>query len=310
MITKSTTLILGAGASIPYGFPSGAALNKLILENLYKYNYDTTPASEVTEYKELLDLGFKEKLLDKFKEEFEFSGRTSIDAFLEHRKEFTKLGKILICQALLKCEDYNKLFDPKEDNWYEYIWNHLNTDIKNFKTNKLSIITFNYDRSFEFYFLTVIKNAFGLSEIESWSLLQSIKIIHLHGKLGHLKIEGKQDFVDYAKSYQTVDKLINASKSIKIIHDEIMPSEEFSHAYKVLEETERLYILGFGYNSTNVNRLKLDDFANHIQVLNGTYLGLTKRELVQNVSKKLYTRLINERKSSKNLEFLRNMFLN
>jgi hypothetical protein len=82
MIKKKTVLILGAGASIPYGFPSGDALFEIICKNIKNEN------SKGTQY--LLEAGFTLENILEFGEALFYSGKTSIDEFLEHRKDFWK----------------------------------------------------------------------------------------------------------------------------------------------------------------------------------------------------------------------------
>jgi len=59
--------------------------------------------------------------------------------------------------ALIHCEDEAGLFVQATKSWYEYLFNQLTTRFDDFEKNKLSILTFNYDRSLEFYLFTCMR---------------------------------------------------------------------------------------------------------------------------------------------------------
>jgi hypothetical protein len=83
MIKKPTTLILGAGASAPFGFPTGyeLLLNKvLLLDNTSNPVFESFPQVHVEAFKNALSK----------------SGKKSVDSFLEHRPEFVPIGKSAI----------------------------------------------------------------------------------------------------------------------------------------------------------------------------------------------------------------------
>ncbi|MDZ4341559.1 MAG: hypothetical protein U1E51_03875, partial [Candidatus Binatia bacterium] len=96
MIKKPTVLILGAGASIDYGFPLG----RILITNLCG-----SLKSERDPYvKFLVSCGFDFGLITAFRESLEFSGQPSIDAFLENRVEFLDVGKAAIACDLIPAE--------------------------------------------------------------------------------------------------------------------------------------------------------------------------------------------------------------
>ncbi|MGH7216991.1 MAG: hypothetical protein ACREIG_07135, partial [Nitrospiraceae bacterium] len=55
-----------------------------------------------------------------------------------------------------------------------------------FHENKLSLITFNYDRSLEFYLHRAIKRLWDLDDNEAAEVLKAVPIIHIHGKIDAL----------------------------------------------------------------------------------------------------------------------------
>src|SRR5258708_19497688 len=138
MITRPTTLILGAGASAPFGFPTGY---QLLNEVLSCAAYSSDGASP------LLALDYGTGQIQAFWEALRASGKSSVDSFLEHRPTLVDIGKAAMAWALIRCESEQKLFKRDGTNWYEYLFNRLNSRFEDFDKNKLTLLTFNYDRS-------------------------------------------------------------------------------------------------------------------------------------------------------------------
>jgi len=237
MIEEKTVLILGAGASKPYGFPLGYELrDKAIKESVLG---------------DVLD--FLDMPLDhyyKFTEELAHSGHSSIDAFLEEREQWLDVGKLAIVYRLLDYERRCSLFPPSQpkDHWYETLWHKMSANSWNrFKKNEINIITFNYDRSLEHYLGNILNNNFHI-KIET--AVKALPIIHVHGDLGLYKYE------EYGKT-KTIYEIKVASDSIKIVNETDISSKEFRKANKILIDSKRILFLGFGYHSQNMNKLSM-----------------------------------------------------
>jgi len=253
MITKSTVLVLGAGASEHLGYPLGRSLKDKIVHQL---------KDDPNSIRQLFALRLNEREIDQFTEALQLSGRKSVDEFLEHRKEFIDIGKAAIAQALIEYEDPGKLHpDGWIDknlplNWFEYLWGKMSDcTFEQLGENKLSGITFNYDRALEMFLFTAIQHAYGKLESEAASALKLIPIIHVHGKLAHLPWEGQSHYRAYESLVDPTNIGIAMGK-IKIIHESTEDDPEFQAASALLHEAERIYFLGFGYHAPNVRRLQ------------------------------------------------------
>jgi SIR2-like domain len=245
MITTPTVLILGAGASRDYGFPTGRELLLQILEGCQA-------GQKLRNF--LLDkMGFDETGVDLFSEALRYSGAPSVDLFLENRKNFEEIGKCAIAATLIPYEKYDSFAAQKAPRWYETIFT-LMVEGGKFEENQLSVLTFNYDRSLEAFFFLALKNLRGLDDEKATEQLSKIKIVHLHGALGtKLRSEGTE------RGYQPqlkLDWIREAAKQIKIVH-EIKPGKEFETAFKLLVWAEEIIFLGFGFHPVNVQRLRL-----------------------------------------------------
>ena len=154
-------LVLGAGASKPYGLPLGTELRDSVIraENNFAL------------YQRVLDVEITKYQYAEFTKTLAHSGFSSVDAFLEENSEWLEIGKAAIALELLKAEwkSINNLFPPKQpkDHWYETLWSYLKAPSwSTFKKNKISIITFNYDRSLEHYLVTFPQSDGHTEELE------------------------------------------------------------------------------------------------------------------------------------------------
>lgn len=272
MVQQKTVLILGAGASHPYGFPLGLELSQLI----YSKAKSISPEDAWGLY------NIKKNNIISFSESFKKSGVSSIDEFLFTRPEFIEIGKSLIANVLLPFEDESKLFDifgsEVKENWYRsYLIQSLisSNKLSGFSSNQLSIITFNYDSSLEHFLFTSLKNRFNESDENIAVELNQLKIIHVHGQLGFLPWQ-KHNVIDSVieyggKSYKY--SFLSAAKHIKIIHEANPASEEFKIATELIEDANSVYFLGFGFHPENLRRLQLKVYKNKRVAGTGVNLG-------------------------------------
>lgn len=268
MIDQKIVLVLGAGASMPFGFPSGTELKTEITTKLVHRN----PLHSL-----LMEAGFESRHTEDFRTALLKSGKRSVDAFLEHRAEFLEVGKAATAITLLPFEREDLLFRNQES-WYDYFFNKLNARFEDFHRNTVSILTFNYDRSLEYYLFTALKNAYGKSNEECVEAMRSIPIIHLYGQLGELpSLSGSGLGINYGNPL-TLENLRNAASGIRIIHETITNDEPFKQAHVLLSYATRVCFLGFGYDQTNLQRLMGYGPLDGGPLLFGSTLGFTDRE--------------------------------
>ncbi len=239
MLKRKTCLLLGAGASKHLGFPLGAELRtKIVFELLGQKN---KPKDELPE-----DFRRGEEDLNAFYDRLSFGNWTSPDAFLERHTEFMKTGKFLICQQLARCENYWGM--TQKGGWYDLLVSAIHVDRpEDLENNELSIVTFNYDRSIDFRLHKYVENQFEVPSADAWHILRkAIPIVHVHGTLGEYP---KWDYGDTSSIWER-------GQDIKIISEVEGNTPEFQQATQLLNEAERVVVLGFGFAEANVNRLK------------------------------------------------------
>jgi hypothetical protein len=258
MIAKPTVLVLGAGASMPYGFPSGKQLVVEAVEGLEDGR--TLTREEMAGEREplrtiLSKLGFGDREAREFRSALAMSGRQSIDTFIEGQPRFRRIGAAAIAALLIPRGDAQTLEDEREGAWYGYLWNHLGNRASDIGSNRLSIITYNYDRSLECYLAHAMRGAYGLGLPEVRQMLEAIPIVHLHGTLGELPEVGG---VGYTRPYSPrapLDDVQKCADTLRIVTDEIDALPDFEVARRMLDEAAVICFLGFGYNRANVERL-------------------------------------------------------
>ncbi len=244
MITVPTTLVLGAGASEPYGFPWGVGL----LNQVCSLENRTRP---------LKDVGFTDEDIGSFFDDLKHAGYSSVDAFLEKFQQYAEIGKAAIAATLIPIEDPTRLFPPQvsRPHWYEFLANRLEVGTPRFDENQLSIVTFNYDRSLEHYLYKVLLTRCGVGDTEAFGLLKKIPMIHVHGTLGAYSPLGG-DGRQYTQEV-TGETVRMAARDIRIVSDADVETEQFQTARTLLKQAERIYFLGFGFQADNVRRLEV-----------------------------------------------------
>jgi hypothetical protein len=271
MITIPTVLVLGAGASCPYGFPTAKELKKRICEN---FSYPNTPTAR------LLGDGDPSRFVE-FREAFLKSGVPSVDAFLERRPEFLNVGKLAIAYCLIPYEQEAHLYPPFVDSgdWYEHLSEKLNASFDEFGDNKLSIITFNYDRSLEHYLFTSLRSLHGRSVDDCLAKLAKVPIIHLYCQLGTIPYpqRGSREYLPLGGDEKKArDAVLDAAHGITLLHE---AASDLVEAGKLLEAAKRICFLGFSYHPLNVSRLAIDTKNAGSKVIFGTARGMIGREL-------------------------------
>lgn len=276
MITEETVFILGAGASKPYNYPTGHELRLNICRNFVK---------DIKEYAGQIDELQLEKLVfeaSKFTESFLNSSTPSIDLFLERNQNYSILGKIAIVINILKAEHNSNLHLDNDQDWYSYIFHRMTNDLtapdsyNYFGSNKVTFITFNYDRSLEHFFYESLSNSFSSIPKENIvKQLKQIPICHVYGELDKLPWQEGKIKYKANKNFQTI---MFMKDNIKIIQErEKEPIREIELA---LRNAKKIFFLGFGYAEENLEVLRIPNLINiDNKRTYGTALGLFDNEI-------------------------------
>lgn len=283
MIRKTTTLVLGAGASCPYGFPTASGLRDLICSLQRDYRISNPGYSE-DGYMYPLDRSFELGNLERFQADFAASRLASIDAFLSHvyteNPKYVDIGRAAIAAALIPLEQPDALSPSPETDWYSHLINVMGRDYAELSQSaeKLKVITFNYDRSLEYYLFNAFVAMHG--KASAVSLLKSIDIVHVYGQLG------QPDFLDPAgraylpkRDHHIVSK---CASEIKVIPDNMAVSVEFERAHSFIAAADHLCFIGFGFDELNVQRLNAADcFGGKCVLITAYHMSGTQRSAAE-----------------------------
>jgi hypothetical protein len=187
------------------------------------------------------------------------------------------IGKSAMAVLLVQKENPAALWGGG-DNWLQYLYNRMiGSSLVEFSRNQVSFVTFNYDRTVEMFLATSLASAFGKSIEDVATALDDIPIIHLHGRLGYLPWQSAAEGRPYNGN---IDKRVMdiCRREIKVVHEDITDRDrDFSKAKELLGNAQRVYLLGFGFGSKNVERLGLSSLTP--EQFQGTAVGQKDQEI-------------------------------
>ena len=254
MIKTKTVFVLGAGSSMPYGFPSGAELRDTLCNELSA----DTPLRVTL----LQECGIGKSHCSNFGEALLRSSQPSIDSFLAKRADYAEVGKLAIAYELCRRESPLHLFrTDNDDHWYRALWAALERDAHNsalLGNNKVRFITFNYDRSLEFFLHESTKHTFNLSDEEALRAWQALPLLHVYGSLGDFHPSAAKNARPYADKVNEQDLRV-AAAALRVVPDSRQDDKDFQTARNWFDWAERICFLGFGFDALNMERLALED---------------------------------------------------
>jgi len=254
MIRKPTVLVLGAGASAEYGFPTGRSLLLHIVREL-------RGSSRL--HLDMTECGFSDHLIKQFSSELSASNQPSVDAFLEQHKnntDYENLGKAAIAASLIRFEDTPAIDNRDELKLYEYIWGRASATPDTYAANALSILTFNYDRSFDEFLrrsLCASHPEFRTREKPYEVAVSRFPIVHLYGLLGSVD-ENHESYLKYGGADHPAlpPTIMAAAKGIKLYHQAKFDQHSVDLIHERIETAEIICFLGFGFYPINIKILQ------------------------------------------------------
>lgn len=270
-MTRKTTLILGAGASKTYGYPTGIGLRNEILKLSEHIDAITEISSD------------NSSVVKNFFKYFKYSSATSIDSFVAKNPEYSEISKEVISLILLNCEDEEIFFKENlEDNWYEYFLNQiLKDEFEDLNFSNIGIVTFNYDLSLEYFLHVTLSNMYKRNFNDVQKKLKDLKIHHVYGSLNKsIEKYGKTKInLSTINGGEEVDELRNyikyISSGINLISMSRKENSEIKYIQLLIEESEKIGFLGFGFLHENIQIIRRD--LPLVTVDNAKYLAATRK---------------------------------
>lgn len=267
---KPTVLVVGAGAGVPYNFPTARQLKDLICNGPPLYNYGLPDERQRAEEN---SFEYSSKLRN--------SGQYSIDQFLaikqnHHLQEWGKQG---IAKHILfhEFEAASKRGLLTSD-WNQWLFNKICSNGELIQSNNLAILTFNYDRMIEYSLALMLSNSIDRELTDALSMIRhKVSIVHIYGALDHpIEKIGKEN---YSYNPSIVER---ASRNIRIMSENLEDHPEIIKARRLVWSASQIVFLGFGYDDRNLDMIGIGPRSeSHYRTpcnVAGTGYGLADRE--------------------------------
>jgi len=273
-------LVLGAGASKPFGYPVSDELRDWIvaatrpekLGRLRSHIESRTPALRLDGeadsfiYFLMYRCGYEPRVFAELHDAMMLSNNSTIDRFLRNNEHFAEIGKAMISYGIQKTHvvqdtenrnfidrTYNTISLAPRENWYKQLLDimqaecHSGSDISR---NKLEILTFNYDTSLEEYLRMSASNAMRFGTVD---YNQIVRISHVYGQLEMppSKRMHVENFFHHC---------VDTSKKIGIVGEGKHKASEYLRYRNI----DKIALLGFGFDPENA-KLVFEDSALNVR---------------------------------------------
>jgi len=275
---KKTLFILGAGASVDFGFPTGNELRENI-RGLSSYQHIQNLSESVTDGKDKVHSDYRsfkaggtksipgnvlegleavyklEPDLKEFCDKFHNSPVYSIDEWLVNWPDLRDVGCLVLAYHILKAEAHSNLF--RTETWAQYLLGLCGNTRDEFEKAQFLIVTFNYDRSFEFFLYYTLLNKYAYDPEQASQIVKKKVIHHIHGKLGALEWENTPEevMIKHGNYRIPFNQLRAAANQIKVVHETNRSDKLSLRARELIDWSDNVVFLGFAYNSENMRKL-------------------------------------------------------
>ena len=304
----SDVFVIGAGCSVPYGFPTGSMLMQklknfdygtkfprknysdgdIFLVDLYQehFGYSSTDnkIKYQSDYAKVLPYPEHEKLYNQLMDEiilpFSRSIRRSMmvstDEFLKNRLSQEKsnevdFGKRLIAYEILKAEQTSRLWNI---DWIQHLLSRIDQQ-DNWKEilKQTVFLTFNYDRVLEYCIFLYLISDKQYSDADAHAFIKEMQIHHVNGFIGSLE-EIPFGAVENGK-YQEITKGMETVWEKRQNRDE----SEKGKYQDFLKNAQRVYFMGFSYIPDNLESIGIPRGAEIIRnaKVYATAMGLSSQ---------------------------------
>lgn len=304
----SDVFVIGAGCSVPYGFPTGATLMQklkkfdygtkfprknysdgdIFLVDLYQehFGYSSTDnkIKYQSDYAKVLPYPEHEKIYNQlmdgivlpFSRSIRNSMMVSTDEFLKNRlgqkqNEQADFGKRLIAYEILKAEQTSRLWNI---DWIQHLLSRIDQQ-PNWKEilKQTVFLTFNYDRVLEYCIFLYLTSDKQYSDADAHAFIKDMKIFHVNGFIGSLE-EIPFGAVENGKS-QEIAKRMETVWEKRQNRDE----SEKEKYQGFLKNAQRVYFMGFSYIPDNLESIGIPRDAEIIRnaKVYATAMGLSSQ---------------------------------
>jgi hypothetical protein len=274
---SKVVFVVGAGASVDYGFPLGTSLVAEIRDLLYDF-VDPHSLREGPLARDLMrpPAGMSDEWPAAARAmHVALSAADSIDQFLYTRRSSPKiiqLGKMAIIERILRKERDSALAriqSPEvhlshqavhqvRDTWlgkfFRLVCRDRAPDEMCDAFGGVTFVTFNYDRCIELYLFHGLRLLMHLDEVSTNEILGRLPIFHAYGSLGDLPASGRSSRPVAFGADQV--RLGEAAKGIKTFREDgVEKGSDIPAIQEAIAQADRIVFLGFGYHPQNMKLL-------------------------------------------------------
>ena len=239
MIKTRTVFVVGAGASVPYGLPSGVDLLEAAR------NLDPSGETGIILCQGLPSWEMRKANLLHFTAAVKRYRGPSIDAFLEDWPAFREIGHEVIAALMGPLADEARKSRAEkrvklEDDWLNYLTQKMRIDAgtwERFCENPITFVTFNFDTVIEEEMSEALHSFYG--QVADVNRLP--QVIHVHGRL---------------PTYRGLTQrwVADAAQQLKVVHDELDPVA-VEEAQDAIKAAEVVCFLGMSYQAANLQTI-------------------------------------------------------
>jgi hypothetical protein len=270
-----TVFVLGAGASVEAGLPTGEALKPTIAK-LLDIKFDTFGRSLESGDHAIVNAlrqcahpsqggdGTINLYIHEARAIRDNLGLAiSIDNYIDAHRGNAKLelcGKLAIVRAILSAES-KSIFKSgnmgtarfpsgkSSGTWYETFFKKMTEglskdDLSSIPQN-LSLIIFNYDRCFEHFLAQSLQDYFKISADAAQHIVSQIQIVHPYGTVGSLPWQGGENPIAFGDDEP--NNLLRLASSIKTFTQGMSDDNDRTKLDDITANAETIVYLGFSY---------------------------------------------------------------
>lgn len=274
MFRAKTCFVLGAGASLEAGFPIGSALLTTIMEKLnlrYKFN-SLNSGDSVIAAALLQKVGgqygedFNEYLYAAWRICEAAQIGLSIDNVIEQHDDDYRVqlcGKIAIAVSLLAAEKNSRLMPDRYETspdlnkmkgtWYPTFVQMLCENVPRRSIESLfdnvPIVTFNYDRSVEYYLPQELMRVYGIDRNAADSAVSRLNIVHPYGQVAKLASSVESGGIGYGAAGINY---LDLSENIITFSERIDDESQLARIRQPIDDAEQIVFLGSAFHRQNL----------------------------------------------------------
>ena len=276
MFRKLTVFVLGAGASVHYGYPTGAELIDGVreragvllrhvegrikdrLNNMLDYqtaHYGQFDPASMEHHKRT------RSECEQFINNLNEFNPLSIDHFLNQHPSLAPLGKMLIANVLRSRQRQTKERFPGDGavdaiqrtrhDWLRFVTHELTSGASRddfVSGNNVKFVTFNYETSLERRLTSALTASEVLGENVLIDSFLRDRIIHVYGSLRDIPVAGEDHDTD-----REWNNAFRAGQDLCVIadfdKDRYLAEQRLATSW--LQAAQEIFILGYGFDETN-----------------------------------------------------------